>query len=242
MTKKDFLATLETELRRKNVSDAADIIEEYTQHFDFKLSDGYSEEEIAAKLGDPKKIAAQYEPEFAAKGKRSAVLTRLWLAWADLFFGLFSIFLLSFGVVLAVSALSFGVVGLCLIFNLGALPFVTLPSMPYLCGAILGVCLSALCVLTVCGCVWFFAFIRRIFKAYGRFHQNMLAPCKGAAALPPLPVLPQFSAKKKRRLRSVALISLVIFAAFFVISYIICSLWAGSLQFWHVWGWFANAK
>ena len=227
MTKKDFLMALETELKRKNVSDTADIIEEYTQHFDFKLSDGYSEEEIAAKLGDPKKIAAQYEPEFSANAKHSAVLTWLWLAWVDLFFGLFSILLLSFGAVLTASALSFGVVGLCLIFNLGALPIVTLPSMPYLCGAILGICMSALCVLAVCGCVWFFAYIRQIFKAYGRFHQNMLAPCKGVAALPALPVLPQFSAKKKRRLRSVALVSLAIFAAFFVISYIVCSLWAG---------------
>ena len=37
-----------------------------------------------------------------------------------------------------------------------------------------------------------------------------------------------------------SLISLALFAAYFVLSYVVCALSAGSLQFWHVWGWFAN--
>ena len=44
----------------------------------------------------------------------------------------------------------------------------------------------------------------------------------------------------KRRLRSAALISLVIFAASFILAYIVCTLSAGSMEFWHVWGWFGN--
>ena len=44
---------------------------------------------------------------------RSAVLTWLWLGWADLFFGLFSALLLSFGAVLAACVLSFGAAGVC---------------------------------------------------------------------------------------------------------------------------------
>ena len=61
MEKHEFMARLENELRRRNVADSADVIEEYEQHFAFKLADGYSEEEIAAKLGDPTQLAGQFE-------------------------------------------------------------------------------------------------------------------------------------------------------------------------------------
>ena len=50
MTKHEFMARLASELHKRNVADAADVIEEYEQHFAFNLADGYSEEEIAAKL------------------------------------------------------------------------------------------------------------------------------------------------------------------------------------------------
>lgn len=53
MTKNEFMAKLTDELKKRNIEDAADVAEEYEQHFAFKLADGYSEEEIAAKLGDP---------------------------------------------------------------------------------------------------------------------------------------------------------------------------------------------
>ena len=42
MKKHEFMARLENELRRRNVADSADVIEEYEQHFAFRLADGYS--------------------------------------------------------------------------------------------------------------------------------------------------------------------------------------------------------
>lgn len=147
------------------------------------------------------------------------MLTWLWLGWADLFFGLFSALLLSFGAVLAACVLSFGAAGVCLVGNLRTLPYIMLPEMPYWCGAILGLSLLALCVLSVVGCIWFFAFVRQIWRAYGRFHHNALAPSHGAAVLPELPIAPQF-------------------AVCFVLAFAVCALSAGSFQFWHVWGWF----
>ena len=93
--------------------------------------------------------------------RRSAVLTWLWLGWADLFFGLFSALLLSFGAVLAACVLSFGAASVCLVGNLRTLPYIMLPEMPCWCGAILGLSLLALCVLSVVGCIWFFAFVRQ---------------------------------------------------------------------------------
>ena len=238
MTKNEFMTQLINELHRRKVSDAEDVAEEYEQHFAFKLADGYTEEEIASRLGDPAALAAQFEPSVQTGAKRPAVLTWLWLIWCDLFFGIFAVLLLSFGVVLAAAALSFGLTGVCLVFDLGRLPWVSLPAMPYWCGAVLGISLLALCVLTVVGCVWFFACIRQLFHAYGRFHKNTLAPCRGCAQLPALPAAPQFSPRAKRRLRRMAIGALILFAVSFVLSYIICSLSAGSLEFWHVWGWF----
>ena len=46
MTKHEFMVRLASELHKRNVAYAADVIEEYEQHFAFKLADGYSEEEI----------------------------------------------------------------------------------------------------------------------------------------------------------------------------------------------------
>ena len=74
MTRNEFVTQRTAELHKRNVA-AADVVEEYQQHFSFKLADGYSEEEIAARLGDPVALAAQLgEPETGER-RHSAVLT-----------------------------------------------------------------------------------------------------------------------------------------------------------------------
>lgn len=60
MTKHEFLERFSRELTHNGVADVADIVEEYEQHFAFRLADGFAEEEIAAKLGDPAALAAQF--------------------------------------------------------------------------------------------------------------------------------------------------------------------------------------
>lgn len=95
MTKLEFMNQLASGLHKRNIADAADVLEEYEQHFAFKLSDGYSEEEIAARLGSPADLAAQFEPAPQGAKRRSAALTCLWLGWVDVFFGLFAILLLA---------------------------------------------------------------------------------------------------------------------------------------------------
>ena len=57
MTKLEFMTQLERALKKHGAADCEDIMEEYEQHFAFKLADGYSEEEIAAKLGAPEELA-----------------------------------------------------------------------------------------------------------------------------------------------------------------------------------------
>lgn len=63
----------------------------------------------------------------------------------------------------------------------------------------------------------------------------------GDAMLPPLGIDPQLSAKTKRRLRSVTLVSLALSAACFVLGFIACAMSAGGVQFWHIWGWFEGS-
>lgn len=203
------------------------------------LADGYSEEEIAAKLGSPEELAAQFESTDTAKkvgGSKALAVTGL--CFADLFAGLFFVLLAGFGLVMAAAALCFAALAVCLLggWNIAGL----IPAMPYWCGAILALSFAALTVLLVAGCVYYAAFLRQLVRSFGRFQHNALASASGEAALPALAINPQFSAKARRRLRAAALISLALFAACFVLSYVVCALSAGSLQFWHAWGWFRN--
>lgn len=185
-------------------------------------------------------LAAQFEETETAPRQKSGSkpLTVIGLGFADVFAGLFFLLLAGFGIVLAAAALSFGVAAVCLLGGLNVHGLI--PVMPYWCGAVLGLSLLALTALFAVGCVYYGAFLRQLIRSFGRFQHNALANANRLAVLPPLPISPQFSAKAKRRLRTTALIALALFAACFVLSYAVCALSAGSLQFWHVWGWFAN--
>lgn len=103
-------------LHKRNVSDAADVVEEYEQHFAFKLEDGYPEEEIAAKLGDPIALAAQFgeagTPGKSGGGKQFVVAG---LCLVDVVAGLFFLLLAAWGIVMAAAALAFAVLAVCLV-------------------------------------------------------------------------------------------------------------------------------
>ena len=239
MTKNEFLSKLNVELAKNSISDAADIVSEYEQHFAFKLADGFSEEEIAAKLGDPAGIAVQYEQGNETKpsgGQRATTIVGL--CFADLFAGIFFVLLVAWGVVMAALSLTCATLAVCFFGGLNI--YALIPPMPYWCGAILGLSLAALSVLAAVGCIYYAAFVRQLLRSFGRFQHNALATASGAATLPPLAFHPQLSAKSNRCIRSIALISLAMFAVCFVLSYIVCSLSAGSPEFWHTWGWFGH--
>ena len=50
MTKHEFMERLTNTLKRNGIEDISEIIDEYEQHFAFKMADGFCEAEIAAKL------------------------------------------------------------------------------------------------------------------------------------------------------------------------------------------------
>lgn len=94
MTKNEFLSRLEAELETRRVPEPEDILVEYRRHFEYKMADGYSEEEIAARLGPPEELAAQFEPETPAKRAKRAGTARAAVTWTGFVF--LDIFVLSF--------------------------------------------------------------------------------------------------------------------------------------------------
>ena len=237
MTKSEFLTQLRYELKKNNISDAEDILDEYEQHFAFKLADGYSEEEIAAKLGTPSELASQFIPNAELKkhgGKK--IITIIGMVFADIFVGAFFLILCAFAVVMGAFTMAAAIIGICLLtgFNINNL----IPGMPYLCALIYAVSLLALALLSTVGCLYFIIFTKQLMRSYRRFHFNTIAGSTGQAMLPSLPVNPQMSAKSKRRTRMIVLFSLTVFAVSFISGYIVSAILAGSLEFWHVWGWF----
>lgn len=237
MTRNEFLTKLTAELSNRNVADAADVVSEYEQHFAFKLADGYSEEEIAAKLGDPLSIASQYESGAAENNSTGRKITTvIGLCFADLFTGIFFVLLIAWEIVFAALAVSCLVIAVCLFGGINV--YSLIPPMPYFCGTVYAVALTALAVLSAVGSIYFAAFIHQLMRSYSRFHHNAIAEASGKAVLPPVTITPQFSIKAKRRLRTIALISLTVFGVCVILAVIVSMLSSGALGFWHKWGWF----
>lgn len=241
MSKTEFLEKLALELKHKNVSDVSDIIDEYEQHFAFKLADGYSEEEIAAKLGDPKAIAAQYNTISTECKYSKKAITVVGLGVTDLFFSILCVLLYAWEIIIGALVVVFGTATIGLLANIRASIFTFISTMPYHCALVLGIAFAALTVLSVVGIIYFFNFIRQLMRSFGRFHKNTLAAASGKATLPSVTVYPQFSAKTKRILRKLSVFASTIFAICFVVGFAVCAVSAGSIEFWHIWGWFGYA-
>jgi uncharacterized membrane protein len=235
MTKNEYLSRLGSELRRNNVADAEDILGEYEQHFAFKLADGYSEEEIAAKLGTPQAIASQFEGEKAGskRGAGSKALTAIALSFAALFEGSVYISFFAWVTGVAAASLASAAIGACLLLRIRS---VLIPGMPYQSAALFGVSFLAFAGLLAAGAFYFFAFLKQIVKASVRWHKNMGSD----TMLPPLPWSPQFSGKTRRALRTVILWSVTVFGVFSVLALVVSQFSAGALEFWHTWGWFVR--
>lgn len=238
MTRNEYLTRLRTALLEQRVADAEDIVSEYEAHFDFKLADGFSEEEIAARLGAPEALAAQFESGAGKPKGAGKIPTVIALCFADLVVFCFFVLLFAWTLVLAVFACCCIVLAGYLL--AGANLHGLIPPMPYWCGAVFAVALLALGVLSLTGCVYYTAFVRQLLRSYLRWHHNTIAAASGAPVLPGLTIQPQLPAQRNRRLRTIALISLAVFVVSFVLGMIASMLSAGALGFWHAWGWFQS--
>lgn len=237
MNKQSYLNELQNQLKSNNVEDIEEILAEYDVHFTRKMADGYTEEEIAAKLGMPKEIAGQFASVRDKKEKHGAqkAIVGTGLVFADIFVVSFFLLMISWVLVLGSTALAFGISGVCL-FLKPVLPagIVHLPEIPYVGGVILGVALIALGILFAMLTIYSYALTGQMGRAYMRWHKNTMSDGK----YPPISIHPMLKDTKRRRLRTIALIALVVFGISFIVGYIVLASSAGALEFWHVWHWF----
>lgn len=160
------------------------------------------------------------------------------LVFTNTFAGLFFVLLFAWAVVMAAFSVSSAAAGVCLIGGIN--PYALLPAMPYWCGTVLAFALISLSVLAAVGCTYFTFIVLGLVKAYGCFCHNQLAPFTGKDVLAPLASYPKLSPKINRSLKRIAFISTAVFAVCFASGYIVCSVSAGSLGFWHAWNWFVK--
>lgn len=236
MNRQTYLSELAGQLKAHGISDIDEIIAEYDEHFSRKAADGFSEEEISAKLGKPKDIAVQFAySENPAEKKTGKVLISVGLFFADLFTIPFFIMLLAWVVALGAASIAFALSGVSL-FIRPLLPtgLIYMPAMPYAGGAVFGLMLVALGFLAASGTIYSSGLTIQMTRAYKRWHKNMFGDMK----YPPYSMHPVLEDRLRRRLRTVALIALLVFAASFIIGYILLATGAGALEFWHVWHWF----
>lgn len=237
MNKQSYLNELNTQLKTNHVEDIEEIIAEYNEHFARKMADGYSEEEIASKLGKPKDIALQFAPAESKTEKNhgNKILTGIGLFFADLFAVPFFIVMYAWMFVLGAVSISSALCGISLIIRpLLPTDIIFLPPMPYTGGVIMGAMMIAFGVLAAAATVYSCALSVQMGKSYMRWHKNMTNDGK----YPPYSMHPILKDQLRRKLRAVSLIALVVFGATFIIGYIVLSASAGSLGFWHVWHWF----
>lgn len=238
MNKSEFMRELTEGLKKRKVPELDEITEEYERHFAYKAEEGFSEEEIAARLGDPAALACQFEGGSKRGGRKIAAAC--WLAFADVGVGAFLILLAAWWIVLCGLALASAALSVCLFggFNLYEL----IPPTPYWCGEVFALAAAALAVLAGTGCVYFAAFLRQMARSFARFQRNTLAAAGGGPVLPPLTAYPRFAPVAARRIKAVGYTAAAAFAACFMLGMIAASLSAGTIQFWHAWGWFGYAR
>lgn len=233
MNRKDFISKLSQELDKQKIGDKEEILGEYEQHFDFKSADGYTEEEISAKLGDPVLLASQFDTnETISSGPGKKLLIFTGLFFLDLLAGAFLICLIVWEILMAALSVSCFVMSGYLMTASRAFAF--LPVMPYPAALSFGAAFLALGVISVIGTVYFYSLIRQLFRAYGRCHSNAIRSAQGSPSLPSIPIAPG----KKRIMRTVSIISILVFIVLILFSGILSMILSGSLEFWHAWGWF----
>jgi uncharacterized membrane protein len=240
MKKQQYLDELKKSLEKAKVADVDDIIFEYAQHFDFKLADGFTDEEIAAKLGNVNDVAAQFA-ESGVKTNTKVIggkpLVYTGLGVSNIGTGMFFTLFAAWTVVLGAVALAF-------LFTAGLLLTGTnianlVPPMPYINKFLFSFPIMALSVLSALGTIYCFLYMKQLCRAYARWHRNIVAAAKQKPILPSLAKHPQLAPKTKRKLRNIFAITFAVFGIMFIIAYAVAAIKAGNFEFWHVWEWFA---
>ncbi len=239
MKRNQYMAALEQALKARRVPDIDDILAEYAQHFEHKRADGFTEEEIAARLAKPEAIAAQFA-ELAAGGETaprqtSRVLVGVGLVCCDVGIYLFYTVIWGFLIVLGAFSIAVGALAALLLLrgNIAGL----IPPMPYPGAALMGISFAGLTLLSVLGTRMCFLYSRLWYRGYLRWRKNSLT----GAPYPPYAPQPPASRRGQRATRLLTAVSLLVFGVFLTVAFIVLTVEANFGPFWHVFGWFGGS-
>lgn len=236
MKQMEFIKILTKSLKENSVSDVNEIIEDYNDHFEYKLLDGYTEEEISRKLGDPQELATQYESDYVATVQTNKVITYFGLSVTDFFAAIFIIILCGWIIVsFATSLVSLAIFGT--LFT-GITPFSWFPTMPYWCGAIISIWFLSFFVLMLVVTYYSYLYLRQLIKALSRFNKNSINQAQGNPILPSVGTTPILNKKTSRVIRKTIQLSLSAFAISLILGFLVCWIVSGNIEFWHAFGWF----
>lgn len=234
MNKTMYIEALQKELKSKNVSDITDIIEEYEQHFGFKLNEGCTEEEIAAKLEKPALVAEYYsnienQHKTASKGK-GVLITGL--VFNDIMLSMVYLLMIISVVVLGVLSVAFLTIGFCLVTTINIAGLI--PSMPFFGSFVFGLSFFSLSVISAIGTYYSFLYVKQWLLVYLRWQKNVLA----SGMLPSVSKHPQVTKKIAYKLKFVAMISLIAFLITIILFYAMMAIYTKNIEFWHGLKWF----
>ena len=237
MNKKQYLDALEKELSLLRVNDIGDVLADYEAHFARRIADGYTEEETARRLGDPREIAADFLPVSKARKDEGAAKSR-WIPRCALC--LLDLAMVPFFAVLYLWAIAVllgaaGVLALGGYVALGMTSLSFIPVLPAFGGALMGLSIVMVAVLLGLASLWSFKLASQMSRSYGRWHGNRWSARHDL----PLPVTPQMTGKLRRTVRAAVIAALVCFVVLLAAAFTVMGIQAGTPGFWHAWHWFA---
>lgn len=236
MNKREYLHELEKALKAREVPDIEEIVAEYEEHFRFKMADGFSEEEIAHKLEKPNEIALQFTAgtdEVSTKNGGKKIFAYIGVFFADLFMAMVFALLYAWVFTFGLFSAACEAMGVLLVLNID-IAGILIPPMPYWGNLVFAVPFMALGVLSAVGTVYCTLYSNQWTKAYARWHKNTLH----GNVYPSLSKHPMPSAKAKRTLRSLTILSLLAFGITFVAAFVSLMAYTDFKPFWHALGWF----
>lgn len=236
MNKKDFFKELKKELEIRNVSEIEDILSDFEEHFEYKLEEGKTEEEITRKIGNPLDIANDYanhsSDKEGSKESKGSKINLIPLLILDIFVIPMYIALFAVVLTLGIASITFLTLGFSLIFSINIENLI--PTMPYITSLIFGIGIISIFVIFTIGTIYMYLYVKQWGKVYLRWHKN----CSNNSMYPSLSKHPKVSKKLTYNLKLFNMIGIVITVITFIIGYIVSASIAGSFEFWHAWNWF----
>ena len=172
MNKLQFMENLRQELKNNKIPDIEEILEEYEEHFAYKLIEGKTEEEIARKLKSPKDIADDYLELSDKKSKPSKdILSKIGIVSLSIPAFPIYIFMWASALVMILAAAAFAVISICLIFKLNIENLI--PAIPYLSAFTMGIASIAAAFLFAIISFYIFIYTKQWGKAYFRWCKNI---------------------------------------------------------------------